>query len=288
MKIRRRLHKASLVVLIALSMFAFGCGGFYLRASDSMFKGNSIKKIAILSTGRVVWPRVYGKEPVLGLTENKQALTILTPKLREILVNKGYEVVFSEPVGIGYFSPYYKENWVIETEKGEEYKWQVVDYRPAFEYPVVQNNQEFCKAVRNIFEQIEAAIKYYHKLWTFTPFKDDLEVIRQVTGADTICLMRVSGDKFSTIRKTMRKVFGQYAPRGNEWVHAFLFFVNTSSGEVLWQNHAFPRWEQDPANPGEMVVNEPLKYFPKINQPMEGKCKKKDPDGPKYKCPKIK
>lgn len=288
-KIRGRPYSASVVILIALSMLVFGCAGVPIRVSDSLFQENSIKKIAILSTGRVEWPRWVGKEPVLGLTENKQALEMLTPKLRESLINRGYEVVFSEPAGIGYYHPFYKENWVYENyvEKKEECKkWQVVDHRPAFEYPSVQNNQEFCAAVRNIFEQIELAI-HERQLKTLTLSTNDLQVIRQVTGADTVCLCRVYGQKFTTGRKVATAFIA--AALGttstvNDTVESFLLFVNASSGETLWQ-HGKYFIGRDPANPGEMVVNEPLRHFPKINETMEPKCKKKDPVGPIYKCP---
>jgi hypothetical protein len=187
MKITGSLYKAILVISIASLTLVLGCGGIRFRASDSMSKENSIQKVAILSTGRIEWPRegVFGeKEGVLGLTENKEALAILTPKLGDILVIKGYEVVFSEPVGIGYYNPSYKENWVMETngDRGERSKkWQVLDKSPAFEYPAVQNNQDFRRAVRNIFEQIELAI-YRRELNTFAPSRKDLEVIRQITG----------------------------------------------------------------------------------------------------------
>jgi hypothetical protein len=101
---------ASLAILIASLTLVVGCAGVPIRASDSLFQQNSIKKIAILSTGRVEWPRMGGEEPVLGLTENKQALEMLTPILEESLINRGYEVFFSEPVGIGYYNLFYKEN----------------------------------------------------------------------------------------------------------------------------------------------------------------------------------
>jgi len=289
MKIRRRPYYANLVMLIVLLMLIAGCAGVQIRASDSMFQENSIKKIAVLSTARVEWPRMAG-EPVLGLAESKQALEMLTPVLRESLVNRGYEIVFSEPMGIGYYNPSYKGNWVAENyaEKGDECKkWQVSDHRPAFEYPVVQNNNEFYAAVQNIFEQIEVAI-YRRQLNTFTLSKNDLEVIRQATGADTVCLYRVYGQKFTTGRKFAMALIAAAAGTTStvkDTVVSFLLFVNASSGEVLWQHGLF-FLGKDPANPEETVVIEPLRYFPRINETMEAKCKKKDPIGSTYECPK--
>jgi hypothetical protein len=268
MKIRRSPYNANFVMLIASLMLVAGCAGVQIRASDSMFQENSIKKIAVLSTGRVEWPRIVGK-PVLGLTETKRALEMFAPKMKEILVNRGYEVVFSEPAGIGYYNPSYKDNWVYENygEKGEESKkWQLVGKRPAFEYPIVQNNQEFRAAVQNIFEQIELAL-HQGDLKAFTLSKNDLEVIRQATGADTVCLFRVSGWKFTTSRKVATALLAAAAGTTStvkDRVESFLLFVKASSGEVLWQHGAYFIGE-DPANPGEMVVNESLRYFPKIN-----------------------
>jgi hypothetical protein len=289
MKIGRKPYNANLVMLIASLMLLAGCGGVQIRASDSMFQENSIKKIAVLSTARVEWPRMAG-EPVLGLAESKQALETLAPVLRESLVNRGYQIVFSEPTGIGYYNPSYKRNWVAENyaEKGDECKkWQVVDRRPAFEYPAVQNNQEFCTAAQNIFEQIELAISR-RQLNSFTPSKNDLEVIRQATGADTVCLYRVYGQKFTTRRKVTTALIAAAAGTTStvkDTIVSFLLFVNASSGEVLWQHGLF-FLGKDPANPEEMVVIEPLRYFPKINETMDPKCKKKDPIGPIYECRK--
>jgi hypothetical protein len=293
MKIRRSPYNPTWFILIASLMLVAGCAGVQIRASDSMLQENSIKKIAVLSTARVEWPRYdfirgpTGKEPVLGLTESKQALAILTPKLRDILVDKGYEVVFSEPMGIGYYSPRYKENLVIETygEKGKQFKkGQITDNSPAFEYPVVQNDQRFGRSVRNLFEHIELA-GYRRDLETFTLPKNDLEVIREVTGADTVCLYRVYGQKFSTSRKVATTFLSLSGPV-KDIVVSFWFFVDASSGEVLWQ-HGRGFIGKDPTNPEEMgAAIDSLKYLPKISKTMDPRCKKKGPAGSIYECPK--
>jgi len=276
MKISWTLYKPSLVILIASVTLVSGCvglSGVPVRASDSMFQENSVEKIAILSAGRVEWPRWARKEPVLGLAESKQSLAMITPKLREILVDKGYEIVFSEPVGIGYYSPFYKENWVIKNygeKDGEIEKLQVADNGPAFEYPVVQDNQEFRKAVRNIFEQIELAL-YRRDLNIVSLSKNDLEVIRQVTGGDTIFFFRVWGRRFSTQRKVATAF--RYPPHHSDrdWGSYLLFFVNASSGEVLWEGVCVGK---DPSVPEKTGVMEILRYFPRINQTMDTKWKK--------------
>ena len=282
MKITRSLYKAILVISIASLTPVLGCGGIRLRASDSMLQKNPIKKVAILSTGRIEWPRagVFGeKEGVLGLTENKEALAMLTPNMRDIVVSKGYEVVFSEPVGIGYYNPSYKENWVMEEngDGAERFKkWQVLDKSPAFEYPAVQN-QDFRRAVRNVFEQIELAI-YRRELYTFAPSKNDLEVIRQITGADTICFIRVFGRKYSRARKMVHAMGRMYSAEIFDYK---LLFVDATSGEVLWQHGSyFP--VRIAVELEEEVV---FRWFPEINQPMGPRCKKKDPVGPIYECP---
>jgi len=261
------------LIFFVLISGCVGLRGVPVRASDSMFQENSIKKIAILSAGRVEWPRWARKEPVLGLVESKQSLGMITPKLREILVNKGYEVVFSEPVGIGYYSPFYKENWVIENygeKDGEIKRLEMPDNSPAFEYPVVQDNQEFRKAVRNIFEQIELAL-YRRDLNIVSLSKNDLEVIRQVTGGDTIFFFRVWGRRFSTQRKVATAF--RYPPNhpDRDCGSYLLLFVNASSGEVLWEGVSFGK---DPSVPEKTGVNEILRYFPRINQTMDTKCKK--------------
>ncbi len=289
MKDKRGCHSISLVMFIALTLLISGCVGVRIRASDSMMQENSIEKIAILATGRVEWPRMAGKEPVLGMTENKKALDAVVSWTKNVLSKKGYEIVFSEPAGIGYYNSFYKENWVYENydEKGEQSrKWQVTDRKPAYEYPVVENNQELSKAVRNVFEQMELAI-YGRTPNSFIPSKDDLDIIRQVTGADTICFSRVYGRKFSTGRKIAGAAIAAALGTSStvqDSQETFYVFVNASTGEVLWQ-HGVYIMGKDPTFP-VVTMEMALKYFPEINKTMNPKCKKKSPMGPIYDCPR--
>jgi hypothetical protein len=291
MEVKRRYHRISLVMFVALTLLISGCVGVRIRASDSMLQENSIKKIAILATGRVEWPRMgWGrKEPILGLTESKKALETVVSHTKSVLSSKGYEIIFSEPAGIGYYNPFYKENWVYENygEKGEEArKWQVTERKPAYEYPVVENNQEFCRAIRNVFEQMELAI-YGHTVYSFILSKDDLDIIRQVTGADTICFSRVYGQKFSRGRKiavaAIAAALGSSATAEDSQETAY-FFVDARTGDILWQYWTY-LMGKDPMFSVE-TMDIALKYFPEINKTMNPKCKKKNPVGPIYDCPR--
>jgi hypothetical protein len=289
MNVKMRCYRISLAMFVALTFLISGCAGVRIRASDSMMQENSTKKIAILATGRVEWPRMAGKEPVLGMAENKKALEAMVSWTKTVLSRKGYEIVFSEPAGIGYYNPFYKENWVYENydEKGEESrKWQVTDRKPAYEYPVIENNQEFCRAIRNVFEQMELAI-YGRTLNSFIPSKDDLDIIRQVTGADTICFSRVYGRKFSTRRKiagvAIAAALGTTSTVEDSQ-ETFYVFVSVSTGEVLWQ-HGVYIMGKDPTFP-VVTMDMALRYFPEINKTMNPKCKKKNTTGPIYDCPR--
>lgn len=248
-----------------------------------MFRENSIKGIAILGGGRLEWPRPMGKEPVLGLPDTKMALEILVPKAKEVLSGKRYEIVFSEPVGIGYYNPLYKENWVYENygeKKEESRKWQITDKRPAYEYPIVQNNPEFAKAVQSLYEQVELAI-YQRRMNTFVFSPNDLEVVRQVTGADVICFNRVFGQKFSIGRKvTAALVAGATL---QDTLESFFIFADARTGEILWQ-HGMYLAGVDPVSFGTKYIPVILNYFPERNKPVDAKCKKKDVAGPIYEC----
>lgn len=272
-----------LVISIFCIVLISGCAGVKIRASDSMFQENNIKRIAILGEGRLEWPRIGGKEPVLGLPDTKIALEILVTKAKEVLSRKGYEIVFSEPVGVGYYNPLYKENWVYENygEKREESKkWQITDKRPAYEYPAVQNNPEFAKTVQSLFEQIELAI-YQRRLNTFVPSQNDLEVVRQVTGADTICFNRIYGQKFSTGRKVTAALVAGVTLQ--DTLESFFIFADARTGEVLWQNGTYLAGV-DPVTFGTKYIPVIFNYFPERNRSIEAKCKKKNVEGPIYEC----
>ena len=263
---------------MVLAILASGCVRVPdLRAPDSFFTENPAKKVAVFSSGRVDWPRMAGKEALLGLAESKQALETITPAICSALKAKGYDVVLCEPAGIAYYNPSYKENWVVEREGGGR-EWQLKDKEPAYLYPALQKDSQLSQALRNIHEKMELDLS--KRQWArFVPEKDDLQVVMKATGADTICLSRIHGGKFSTARKAgalattvALAMVGVSGPLVSDWTELSLSCASLVTGEVLWQ---YARTVSvDPVVPGDALVPPALEYFPDKDKPLDAKYKK--------------
>ena len=210
-----------------------------------MLNENPMKKVAVVGSARVEWPRVGIS--ALGLRESKAALEGLLPKAGEVLSTKGYTVTFCEPAGVGYNNNsevLVYENYGEEGNDTKKWKKPYGDPTPAYEYPAAQNNREFGDAIRHVFRGIESAIST-NRLDLFTPNAKDLSVIGQATGADTICFVRVYGTRYSTRRKVgvflMTTAFSPYgvgsAPK--DYTESFFICADAKTGAVLWQHGEF-------------------------------------------------
>jgi len=274
------------VAIILTLIFISGCAPkTRIRASDTMFQENPARKIAVFAEGKVNWPRMGKGGLCLGVSDSKKSLTALLSQTEQVLSNKGYEVVFAEPVGIGYNSHKW---WLIPEEEGEYKEGPlelIEDSKPVFVYPRFQDNQEFSKAVHTLIEELELALKQ-KQLNTFDPPKKAIEVIRQTTAADTICLNRIYGKKFSGARKTgavalgvLGAMFGVYGAGSTvrDMIDCYFIFIDTKTGEVLWQYGIYA--SENPINPSKTFVKNVLKHFPKINTPFDKNVCIKGKDG---------
>lgn len=81
------LHVARIRTLFVIAGFAAvtnlaGCGGGVpIRASEQLTKVNQMQSVAVLGSSRIVWPRMGGKEAVIGLRASRQTLEAVTPLL---------------------------------------------------------------------------------------------------------------------------------------------------------------------------------------------------------------
>jgi hypothetical protein len=297
--------KVFVLSIIVCGLFVSACSSkVSIRASDSMFKENPVKKIAVIAEGKVQWPGLGGfkvNPALLGLQESKEALATHLPQTKDVFTKKGYEVVFCEPTGIGYYSPFDETSgrWVVDygeptepkseenkeskesketegnkeakknTEKPNSKKWQIQGMEPAFEYPIVKNNPDLKKASKSIFEDFELSI-YRRTINFYVPKKEDLKIIQNITNADTICVNRVFGLKYSNRRKIAAALL--VGGGLSDTVESFFVCVNASTGEVLWQNGIYTLG--DPTSPSETYIDNVLKLFPEINKPITAKCEK--------------
>lgn len=256
-----------------------GCGGgLKIRAADKMLKANPIKNIAIIGGGKVFYPsHAGGAEGPVCVAQSKECLSILLTQTKEALGQKGYNIVFCEPAGIGYYDPALRENWVCEDVEHSDKRWQPKAGEPGYEYPIVEKDPAFRQAVRNIFERINVAVQA-RTLSSYKPAPSDIAVLQKTTGADTILLERVYGREFTAGRHiggfmlgVAAAAFGAYGANTepHESVESFLICVEASTGEVLWQHGLFAN--RPPRKPEASFMKEVLEPFPNINEPVNPK-----------------
>lgn len=315
------------VVLILFMIGVFGCATPMqrIRTTDSMLKENPVEKITVLAEGTVIWGFSGSGKPALGLTESKNAVAQLLPNINNTFSKKGYTIVFSEPIGIGYrfyvppavvdkprnknenstfqaistnpsgpepeIYPKCYENYGKEGDKTKT--WEIRSMDPVYEYPIVSEMPELGKAARRIFENINSAMTEREvSVWTgkvkkksidtFTPQKDDLKLIQETTGADTVCFVRISGTRYTETKKAVGAVLAAfmnlYSAGTNRYravedsLETYFICTGSESGEVLWQHAS-------------------LQLFPDIDRPVDSKCKRsapnsfEDPNAIIYACP---
>jgi len=261
------------IVTILTLIYVSGCAPkTRIRASDAMFDENRVERIAVFTEGKINWPRMGRGGAVLGVADSKKAVEEHLAMTKQILSNKGYEVVFAESVGIGYHC---NQWWLMPEEYGKDETCQLTpipDAKPQFIFPKFQENEDFSRATHNLIRQVEAAI-VQKRLYSFVPDHDDIEVIRQFTEADTICLNRIYGVKYSTGRKVgafamgvVAAMFGAYGQGHlSDMVDSFYIFIDARTGDVLWERGIYVAG--DPVEPNQEFVAGVLKFFPAKNEP---------------------
>jgi hypothetical protein len=236
---------------------------------------------------RAPWPKPERKEAALGLAESKLSLESITPEVCAAFRTKGYDTVYCEPAGIGYHNPVFKENLVYAEGGSDSNQWRVADREPAYLYPAMQNDSDLGRALRNIHEKLEFNISR-RSFKTFVPEPEDLQVVQRAIGADTLCLSRVHGIKYSEGRKagaialsvalllTAAAVGATPTgvdPRGpSDFTELAITCVSLASGTVFWQSAILRA--VDPIYPDSAVVPALLQRFPDKGRPFEPELKK--------------
>ncbi|MBN2515700.1 MAG: hypothetical protein JXC33_06665 [Deltaproteobacteria bacterium] len=284
MKVRQKYILVTIIILFSIVSFSGCAPKTKIRGSDEMFTKNPVNKIAILSAGNVNWPRMGKGGDVLVVPHAKQANETLLSQVKKVLTDKGYEIVYAEPVGVGFNCT----NWWLlenpEAENEEEVLKKIDNGDPIFKYPKFQEEGEYTVAVLNLIGQLEKAINM-KQLYTFAPRKEDVEIIQKETSADTICLHRIYGKKFSAGRKAgavalsvVAAMFGAYGGSSpHDMVESYFVFIDAKTGAVLWQYGLYATG--DPLNPDQENMARILKFFPTKNQYFDEQSCPKGKDG---------
>ena len=262
-----------------------------LRASEDLTNQNKMKDIAVIGGSMVVRPRRFGNEAVLSLSDSKKAIEIAVKEVKKELEVRGYNVVYSEPVGVGYKWPAFKENWVYnyESKEGEPDKWQIQDGSPAFEYNSTANNGAFRQSIRDEYERLNVALNS-RKVLEYIPVKANLQSIQQVTGGDTICMVRTYGRQYSAGRVVGDVALGVLAAmfggvgtsNSTDSMTTLLVCSNPVSGQVIWQDAIYET--SNPVEPGEEHFKSVLNYFPNAEKTLDTTCKMTDKVKSMFDC----
>lgn len=275
-----RIRKLAVGAVAGVVFLFFVCNGCApkrkIRTSDEMFNQNPMQRIAVFTAGKINWPRMGKGGQVLGLLDSKEALEQHLEKGEQILSKKGYEIVAAKSVGIGYCS----NNWWLMPEKyGVDDSCQlekIESSKPVFVYPEFQNDDKSTKAIHALFEQLGQAI-IGKRLDSFAPSKEDIIIIQQNTMADTICLNRVYGLKYSSRRKAgafalgvVAAMFGAYGGTNiSDMVESYFVFIDATTGNILWQHGLY--FQGNPTEPSAKSIGNVLKFFPARGEPFDQK-----------------
>lgn len=273
----------SVISLIIIS--ACASKGIYIRASDNFVKNNDIQKVAIFAEGKVNWPRMGKDGNSIILNSSKESLINSLTLTKDLLASKGYDVVTSHPVGVGYNS---KGWWLVDNSKEELDKKEIDDNRPVFLYPEFKEGPEMTTSVHNLIDALEQSVSQ-KQVSNFSPDIEDIEVIKKYTDADTICLLKTYGVKYSTGRKVgdfalgvLAAMFGaSRASQSTDRVHLSYIFIDTDTKEVIWQHGEMTA--ADPINPSKDFVSKTLHYLPKVEEEMDSNACQKS-ENSLYKC----
>lgn len=278
--------KTGLLCLFLLA--AGGCGGAMGGwSSDSFSRENKISKVAVLVESESVYMGIQGKY-IFDLESSRRLMDMYLPSIKPAMEDKGYQVVYIQPAGYAFMG---RRSY---TSFEDVVAYQDLQAEPPVPLPLardrfaqqaeaLQQNPALGRAVSSIYAQYFNAGSQGQGI-DFRLSPEDVAVVRQVTGSDTICLAlfgaysRTSGQKGSRALAggTSAAVAGAAAagpvglaiaaPLGllgslapdREGIS--FVFVDGQSGEALWTyRESFVRGNSTP----RQVLDTALSGFPK-------------------------
>jgi hypothetical protein len=276
-----RLLNSGIILLVLISFVMTGCGfKTNIRASETMLSENPMKKVILLSGGKLNWPGFRGKM-CIRKSDSLKAVEAMIQLTKDELSAKGYEVISAEPVGVGFQS---KNWWLLpETAKDntqEEQVTLITSEAPLYVCSNFQGETPYEKAVVKLYDLVEFSFQQ-GTIDEFVPDKTLVATIAEATQADTLCLNRVSGAKFTAARKTgtaiLGALFGTYGG-ASDALGSYYVFIDAHTGEVLWQSGYFV--QGDPLAPNAAFIKNAFKYLPDAGQPFDStRCQKGEKQG---------
>jgi hypothetical protein len=287
----------SALSVILLGLFLSGCAiNLPVTATPKLIKENPINKIALLGDASVVWPGSFSRS--LGLEASKETLGLGLPVIKEELKTLGYDVSYVQSVAVGFKNTFDKDQWVypsagepkveldhqtpattpstntttVDTNSfGDAY--QIKDGKPAYVYPKFALGTALGDAARNVFESYDAAAD---KL-SFTVPAENLALLRTETTADTLCLARIGGQRYTAGRKAgaiamnaLTIWFGVVVLPPSDSSFVKLVCFDMAQGAHLWSGVGALG---DPEKPVGDLLKHGLGTFPRKGETLSPQCK---------------
>ncbi len=250
-----------------------GCSsGWQIRADQKLFEKNPIKKIALIGTATVVWPRRGGQDSAIGLLSSKAGIEKVMPMFKQQLESKGYAITFAEPIAAGIPIKSHKTHAIFEDygNKGDASK--LPDLRgdaPAFVY-AISNKEVQQPAIALAFQLSDALIN--KTTFSYHPDQSHVQTILAATNSDTLCQIRAAGWRYSAGRAAgaffLALLTGSMANTSDGG--ALGVICSDKTGKVLWQDYR--PIDNDPMDANMEHIVATLKYFPNINTPLPKTC----------------
>lgn len=297
MSIHRLMQRCMSAMGLAIAgLYLSGCAvNMPVSASPKLTTENPIKKIAVLADSSVVWPG--GSNRSLGLEASKETLSLALPLVKQELSGLGYDVIYAQSVAVGTKNPLDKERWVYPASgepKGEigsptaasassssapAYDsnsfgdpYQITDGKPAYVYPKFAAGTKLGDASLSIFESYDNAVDKSG----FTIPESSLAVLRSETAADTLCLARVNGERFTAARKAgavamnaLTIWFGVVVIPPTDAARVGLACFDAANGGLLWTGLGHIG---DPEKPVADFLKLALGTFPRKGETLAPQC----------------
>ena len=262
-----------------------GCSsGWQIRADQNMFIKNPIKKIALIGTSTVVWPRRGGQDPAIGLLSSKAGIEKIMPMFKTHLETKGYTVTFAEPIAAGMPFKSLKTHPIFEDyeNKGDASKLPDLSGNdPAFVY-AISNKKIQQSAIALAFELSDAMSD--RESSTYHPSQSHIQAILAATDSDTVCQIRAAGWRYSSGRAAgaffLALLTGSMANTSDGG--ALGVICSDKTGKVLWQDYR--NIDDDPMDANIEHITTTLKYLPHVNTPLPKTCVAEEKNKELYRC----
>jgi hypothetical protein len=282
--------------LAVAGLYLSGCAvNMPVSASPKLTTENPINKIALLGDSSVVWPG--GSNRSLGLEASKETLSLALPLIKQELSILGYDVSYAQSVAVGVKNPADKERWVYpaagepkgklgdsvsasassssaatfdSNSFGEPY--QITDGKPAYVYPKFASGTTLGDATLSVFDAFDSATNKS----AFVIPEDSLNLLRSETSADTLCMARITGERFTAARKAgalamnaLTIWFGVVVIPPTDVARVGLVCFESSTGTYLWSGMG---QLGDPEKPVANLLSFGLGTFPRKGETLSPQC----------------